>query len=263
MPAMKTAGLTLDHFTLWFRRNGLALLLHGALLLLFLFSYHLAWGSTSLSRMLKRYPGVRTWQAAPWATFLRMWDLDCTEYHEHGGDPAPFIPISPDSSPPSSPSLLSDSSLRNPILSPPPSPRKSQAKLTKDDLAFLASFRPRPGPMSPQRLKQQFERVLGPSSVLVCPSSQSTSLEEEQATVEATLRVGGRLRTESRPREDVEHPQKPQTPPRTLQTRCGESSHEAAGSPRALGHPQPRHVGESFDGTMYVVSGQNCIFKDR
>ncbi|KAJ7895489.1 hypothetical protein B0H14DRAFT_2558560 [Mycena olivaceomarginata] len=239
---------------------------------------------TSLRRMLKRYPGARTWQAAPWSTFQRMWDLDCTEYHEHGGDPAPFIPITPDSSPPSSPSSLSDSvashqssvtssallsPLHAPILSPPPSPSKSREKLTKDDLALLASFRPGPGSISPQRLKQQFERVLGPRAVVISPPSQPTAQEEyhpsenlriARATVEATLRAGGRVRAGRKPSADLEQPQ---TPPRTLQTERRESSHEAAQSPHTLNHPASRHVGKSFDGTMYAVSGQNRIFKDR
>ncbi|KAJ7300358.1 hypothetical protein DFH08DRAFT_828531 [Mycena albidolilacea] len=207
---------------------------------------------TSLSRMLKRYPGARTWQAAPWPTFERMWNLDCTEYHEHGGDLAPFIPITPDSSPPSSPSSLSDSVAsrqssttssallsprHTPILSPPPSPGKSQAKLTKDELALLASFRPGPGPISPQRLKQQFERILGPRAVVISPSSQPTAQEEYhpgeklrivRATVEATLCAGGQVRAERKPSADLEQPQ---TPPRMLRTERG-SSHEAAQSPR-------------------------------
>ncbi|KAJ7814772.1 hypothetical protein B0H14DRAFT_3476783 [Mycena olivaceomarginata] len=186
------------------------------------------------------------------------------------GRPALDPDISPDSSPPSSPSSLSDSvashqssatssapfSLQHaPILSPPPSPHENQAKLTKDNLAFLASFRPGPGSMSPQRLKQQFERVLGPHAVLTGPSSQPTAQKQ--------VRPGRRVRAEGKPPAGVERPQNPQTLPRALCTRSGELSHEAAPSPRALVHPQSRPVGESFDGTMYAVSSQNRIFKDR
>ncbi|KAJ7343078.1 hypothetical protein DFH08DRAFT_963084 [Mycena albidolilacea] len=188
--------------------------------------------------------------------------------------------------PPSSPSSLSDSVIscqssttssallsprHTPVLSPPPSPSKSRAKLTKDELALLASFRPGPGPISPQRLKQQFERALGPQAVAT-PSSQHAAQEGNHsvknlrislAMVEATMRAGGRVLAKQKPSVDLEQPQ---TPPSMLRTKREEhrpSSHEAAQSARALDHPESRHVGESFNSTIYAVSGQNRIFKDR
>ncbi|KAJ6522599.1 hypothetical protein B0H19DRAFT_1202670 [Mycena capillaripes] len=181
----------------------------------------------SLDRMKLCYPNARMWEAAPWSTLYRMWNLDCTEYHYHDDDP-PTMPessMTPDSSVPSSPSSLTDSTilhhpspspsqLPNSVTSPsrssaphatapfpPESPTKS--KITKEELAFLASFRPGPGPISPQRLNQQFARVLGPQTVvpsltqLAHEDSPATSLETQGSslhiaaqTVEATLRAG-------------------------------------------------------------------------
>ncbi|KAJ6566687.1 hypothetical protein B0H19DRAFT_1066971 [Mycena capillaripes] len=186
--------------------------------------------SASLDRMLTRYPYARTWEATPWSTFHRMWNLDCMEYHNHGGHAPAFVPITPESSVPSSPSSLTDSTtschpsplppkppfaatLPSPFSaphtaasSPPASPRKSPGTLTKDELAFLASFKPGPGPISPQRLNQQFARVLGPHAVApssfprVREDSSPTGVEAPPETlciapetIAATLRAGGRL----------------------------------------------------------------------
>ncbi|KAJ7724935.1 hypothetical protein DFH07DRAFT_783144 [Mycena maculata] len=147
----------------------------------------------SRDRMLTQYPHASTWEAPSWPKFDRMWTHDCTEYHCHEGEhtpPGPFVPLTPESSPPSSPSTLSAS-----ILSRAPSParshlalslrerqilrnaehyqflvaedariaanKKGDQKLTDEQLTDLAALRPPPVPISPERLRQQFTRVLG------------------------------------------------------------------------------------------------------
>ncbi|KAJ7083028.1 hypothetical protein C8R44DRAFT_887094 [Mycena epipterygia] len=141
----------------------------------------------TLIHMLKTYPDARTFKAETWSKFLNLWNLDCTDYHNHDGE----LPVTPDSSAPSSPSTLTDSTASRPpsVAPPPPSPPKASLrerqrqrnalhseflaaedariakeaaeKLSKDDLAFLAGFRPGPGQISPQRANQLFTRVLG------------------------------------------------------------------------------------------------------
>ncbi|KAJ7145933.1 hypothetical protein C8R44DRAFT_863758 [Mycena epipterygia] len=250
--------------------------------------------SASLERMLKCYPRARTWEAAPWSTFHRMWDLDCTEYHDHGSHPSAMIAITPDSSVPSSPSSLTDSTtsrhpspppprLPIPVTSPshssapratasslPGSPAKS--KITKEELAFLSSFRPGPGPISPQRLSLQFARVLGPQAVVpsstqpACEDAPATSLETRASslrigaeTVEATLRAGGRICVKKAP-APVEQREAPHTPPRALRA----DLEHAARSPRAArtGHEQLQRQ-PSADPILYVVSGHNRVFQKR
>ncbi|KAJ7835464.1 hypothetical protein B0H14DRAFT_2590288 [Mycena olivaceomarginata] len=91
------------------------------------------------------------------------------------------------------------------------------------------------------------------------------NLRISPATVEATMRTGGRVPAKRKPSVDLEQPQ---APPSTLRTKCEEhrpSSHEAAQSARALDRPESRHVGESFNGTMYAVTAppppQLAVFK--
>jgi hypothetical protein len=133
-----------------------------------------------------------------------MWNHDCTEFHDHRSkapSPREFTPLSPESSVPSSPSTLSDStasrapSPETPLqLSPTKRERQKQrnaayyqhlvaedARIAADEvraaealkrqeeLALLAAFRPPPIPISPRRLEQQFIRVLGPASVFRAP----------------------------------------------------------------------------------------------
>ncbi|KAJ7818942.1 hypothetical protein B0H13DRAFT_1921974 [Mycena leptocephala] len=136
----------------------------------------------SRAEVEEKYPNARTWAAPDWPTFVQLWALDCGEYHGHKPEdftppqsPAPSSTSSwnptptpsPSPSPPSSSSPLpTPPSLPAPSL-PAPTPiveKKRAPPLSKDDLAHLASFRN--ATFSPERLKQQFTRVLGPQSVL-------------------------------------------------------------------------------------------------
>ncbi|KAJ6557123.1 hypothetical protein B0H10DRAFT_2240920 [Mycena sp. CBHHK59/15] len=143
----------------------------------------------TLLRMLKKYPDVWTFHSQTWSRFLDLWNLDCQEYHNHEGQ----LPSTPNSSMPSSPSTLTDSTTTlhppSPVKHPLPSltktsllerqrqcntqhdeflaaedtciMREASMKLSKDDLAFLAGFRLGLGPISPQHVNQLFAHVLG------------------------------------------------------------------------------------------------------
>jgi hypothetical protein len=148
--------------------------------------------------MLIQFPEAYTWEASSWADFARMWVTDCTEYHHHPASEPPTrsrLFTSPTSTAPSTPSSLTLSPPLSPAQLPLPSPTKrerqsqrnaaeynrlvaEEARLVaeeaqaaadakrKEEMAFLAAFRPPPGPISPQRLQQQFTRVLGPAAAL-------------------------------------------------------------------------------------------------
>ncbi|KAJ7737603.1 hypothetical protein DFH07DRAFT_779286 [Mycena maculata] len=197
----------------------------------------------SHDRMLTQYPHASTWEAPSWPKFNRMWTHDCTEYHCHEGEytlPGPFVPLTPESSPPSSPSTLSAS-----ILSRAPSParsrpalslherqilrnaehyqflvaedariaaeKKGEQKLTDEQLADLAALRPPPVPISPERLRQQFARGLG-STFIEHSHQRSCQLAQAEVVINDE--------------EDAE--------------------------PLALEQP-----------VMYAVSGKNRVFQDR
>lgn len=122
--------------------------------------------------MINKYAPARTFRADTYLRIMELWNQDCTEYHNHEGEIRETVSTSPHSSPPPSPSASTESSDSRPA-SPSPSPTKQQTsrganaeKLSKEDLAFLANFRPGPGPLSPERAKQQFARVLGPQAVI-------------------------------------------------------------------------------------------------
>ncbi|KAF7372627.1 hypothetical protein MVEN_00125800 [Mycena venus] len=136
----------------------------------------------ALERMMQRYPDSRTFKASPWSRFDKLWTMDCKEYHNHEGEQPviqePMHPTTPESSAPSSPSTLTESTtsrLPSPLPSLTASPSKAglrdenaprnAPKLSKDDLDYLASSRPAPGPISMNQLNQQFTRVLGPQAV--------------------------------------------------------------------------------------------------
>ncbi|KAJ7142558.1 hypothetical protein C8R44DRAFT_865887 [Mycena epipterygia] len=244
---------------------------------------------TSFDLMKKRYPHARTWEAVPWSTFHRMWALDCTEYHFHDHDTPTKLKSSttPDSSVLSLPSSLTDSMTshhpfprpsRSPTSATPPShspvPRGASsppASLTKsniarEELAFLAGFRPGPGPISPQQLNQQFARVLCPQAVVSSPTqlmredSPGASFEMQGSTVciaaqtvEATLRVGGRIRVKSKVPTPTELCEALHTPSRTPLVDREESK------------PRARAVDASanLSHMVYAVSGHNRIFQNR
>ncbi|KAJ7796920.1 hypothetical protein B0H14DRAFT_3549500 [Mycena olivaceomarginata] len=198
--------------------------------------------SASLERMKQRYPDARTFKASPWLRFDELWTMDCNEYHNHEGEhPAPEGQThygTPESSAPSSPSTLTESTASRP---PSPSPssasptksglRKENAprnasRMSKEELAYLASSRPSPGPISKNRLTQQFARVLGPQAV--APFVLPRAREEPRTTSPARQRTHPAITAaENNVVEKIDAGARSSTP------------------------------------VLYAVSGRNRVFKDR
>ncbi|KAJ7662902.1 hypothetical protein B0H17DRAFT_1144199 [Mycena rosella] len=220
--------------------------------------------SKSLQRMLELYPHASTWEAAPYLTFLRMWNLDCAEYHNHEGEvpfkppaseplptpasaaPPPYRPFkaergnsalkSKKGSPDSviqpqrdvfQPAGRGTSELSKQELKelgslimrlPKKEPGSGALPLTKQELDHLASFRPRPGPISPQRLNQQFVRALeAQAAVPVVPTSAprpSSPLPSPRRTRPCTPAAAAQAPT-SAPRPSSPLPSPRRTRPRT------------------------------------------------
>ncbi|KAJ7923732.1 hypothetical protein B0H13DRAFT_1864540 [Mycena leptocephala] len=154
----------------------------------------------TLRRALLKFPDGSTFEAKTWEEITAAWDDYFLEQDESDNEPvARSCSPPPSPSPPSTPTDLAVS--RTP--SPSPSPtndeisqiaaearrlahidgfmaEEAQAaadkarannKLTRDELQFLANNRPPPVPLSPQRARQQFERVLGADAVATALAS--------------------------------------------------------------------------------------------
>ncbi|KAJ7767880.1 hypothetical protein DFH07DRAFT_769405 [Mycena maculata] len=227
-------------------------------------------------QMLLRYPHASTWEAPSWSKLNRKWVHECTQYHDHEGEytpSGPFVPLTPGSSPPSSPSTLSASTLSHapsPPCSRPASPAKALSlrerqiqrnaehykflaaedariaavdqKLSKEELTYLASSRPPPVPISPERMRQQFTRILGghgaPPSILRSKSPESSMLSPKEARIAQTTFY-----------QDAAH-QRPCQVPRP-EVPINNSHGEGVES----------HWGNAP--VMYAVSGKNRVFQDR
>ncbi|KAJ7770256.1 hypothetical protein DFH07DRAFT_768772 [Mycena maculata] len=257
--------------------------------------------SASRDRLLCQYPRASTFEAPTWAEFLRRWCLKCEEYHWHPEQNkwSPLVPLSWESSPPSSPSTLTASAPSHtpsppalaeyaqiaaeaavllkwgPLATPraPSSPTKlslrecqaqrnakygaylkaEEARLEveaaakkKEELAFLASTR---GSVSPERMCQQFVRVLGPASALEWPPplSKSSPVLPKEGT-NAQVHNGEREHALFNPHGQTQA--------------CQQCLAMAAALPT-------KHHGEGVEQfwdkapVMYAVSGQNRVFKDR
>lgn len=230
--------------------------------------------------MLERYPHAYTWEAAPWLTFDRMWNLDCTKYHDHQGE-HPVLPEFLDPSPPtSSPTKLATA--RPTSAAPPPyvSPLEGglhgavdacadtsetfKSMLSKEELSDLANFRPGAGPISTHQLNQQFARVLGPQAVAPSVLVPQRSLKKTPVITWVA---------QQRPTA-LPHPLTPpvQGPSSKLSaTVAARHPH----TPRRDRRPQtPRQNGAKAasqdpgdtieeGGVMYAVSGHNRVFQDQ
>ncbi|KAJ6486956.1 hypothetical protein C8R45DRAFT_1214236 [Mycena sanguinolenta] len=143
-------------------------------------------------QMLKKYPDAYTWEAPSWMLFDKRWMFDCTEYHNHEGRHSEWRQSTGPSSSSSTPSTAPSSTTMAP---------GATMQMTREDLEYLAKSRPAPGPISTERLNQQFARVLGPHAVL--STGSRGSLEElhqvhpaqslKASEVHAALRAGAQL----------------------------------------------------------------------
>ncbi|KAJ7747906.1 hypothetical protein DFH07DRAFT_962326 [Mycena maculata] len=115
-------------------------------------------------------------------------------------------------------------------------------KLSKEELTYLASSRPPPVPISPERMRQQFARILGgcgaPPSILRSKSPESSMLSPEEARIAQTTFY-----------QDAAH-QRPCQVPRP-EVPINNSHGEGVES----------HWGDAP--VMYAVSGKNRVFQDR
>ncbi|KAJ6549027.1 hypothetical protein DFH09DRAFT_1320329 [Mycena vulgaris] len=238
----------------------------------------------SLDRMLERYPHAYTWEAAPWLTFDRMWNLDCTEYHNHQGEHPEFLDPSPPSSPTkpatarlSTPASPTKSISARPISAAPPpyvSPLEGglhgavdartdtgetvKPMLSKEELSDLANFRPGAGPISTRRLNQQFARALGPQAVapsVLVPqrSSKKTPVITWVAQQRPLTPPGQGSSAQSSVTVAAQHPH---TPRRDQHPRTPRQNRAKAAS------QDPSDTIEE-GGVMYAVSGHNRVFQDR
>ncbi|KAF7367671.1 hypothetical protein MSAN_00830800 [Mycena sanguinolenta] len=85
--------------------------------------------SNTMARMLKVYPGARTFQATSWSEFIKTWNLNCTEYHDHVGEEAGPILASKAPSP------------RAPGLLPTEDARARELRLSQGRIAGLRPYR--------------------------------------------------------------------------------------------------------------------------
>ncbi|KAJ7209358.1 hypothetical protein B0H12DRAFT_1079848 [Mycena haematopus] len=228
----------------------------------------------SRDKLLTLYPHASTWEAPTWADFIRVWTHECTEYHDHNGDPGyvppgVFVPLSPspESTPPSSPSSLSTSTVSlasesaHPHAAPPqpsmlpstPTKRTSSAPLTKEDLTFLANFRPGPEPLSPQRANQLFARVLGQDAVrhLSAPRRQPAVQLPMAHEVADAMRAGARL---AKGKDGGIRFVWPEAGPVEEDVEARHRFVEDITSDARCAPPAP---------LMFAVSGSNRIFQDR
>ncbi|KAJ7823992.1 hypothetical protein B0H14DRAFT_2597594 [Mycena olivaceomarginata] len=151
---------------------------------------------TSLTRALSRYPGARTFSAFTWSRFLDLWTLDCSEYHEHENKTpegraraalrvrqhlrsvAHYEQL-----------VAANKAIRmeeEAIQMEEEAKRveeearrvEEEAKRVKrEEMEYLAATRPPPVPLSPQRARQLFDRVLGLGAGSPPPSMVKTRAE--------------------------------------------------------------------------------------
>jgi hypothetical protein len=163
----------------------------------------------TLRHTLAKFPDATTFEAKTWEEMKVAWDdyvIELHDYEQNDSEPAARSFATP--SPPASPSPASSptDSTASRTSSPSPSlaneacqiaaearrlahidgfmadearledatdkaPMRAQNKITKEELEFLANNQPPPVPLSPQRARQQFDRVLGADAVAAALAS--------------------------------------------------------------------------------------------
>ncbi|KAJ7723134.1 hypothetical protein B0H16DRAFT_1737345 [Mycena metata] len=223
------------------------------------------------------FPGPRTFKARGWSEFMRLWDADCLEWHIHPGDPGIFgpAPPSPFALPPA-PSPSSPRSAPTGITTRPPALNHAiqaeeeliesftdlnvgdlSAKLTREQLAELAAFRPGPGPISPRRLQQQFARVLGPEAVR--PPNRGQGAPPPLEPDPTALSYVDRRRHHAGGIYDEED-NRPVPPEPSRQMRHGVQQPEPVQTLHAAAHNPPCQARLH---AFYAVSGHSCIFTNK
>ncbi|KAJ7826467.1 hypothetical protein B0H14DRAFT_2595789 [Mycena olivaceomarginata] len=136
-----------------------------------------------------QYPGARTFRAFTWSRLLDLWTLDCAEYHEHENE---------------TPEVRARAALRlrqhlrsvahyEQLVAADKEIREEEEeakrveeeakrleeakRVKREEMAYLAATRPPPVPLSPQRARQLFDRVLGLGAGSPPPSMVKTRAE--------------------------------------------------------------------------------------
>ncbi|KAF8187275.1 hypothetical protein K438DRAFT_1764900 [Mycena galopus ATCC 62051] len=104
----------------------------------------------TIVRMLNAYPKARTFRATTWSRFEELWNLDCTEYHEH-----PNAVPTPASKMPSP---------RNKGELPTEDARNRELVVKANIQRNLGRTRPPAVPIDAARADAMFTRVLGPQA---------------------------------------------------------------------------------------------------
>ncbi|KAJ7834693.1 hypothetical protein B0H14DRAFT_3461855 [Mycena olivaceomarginata] len=214
----------------------------------------------SLTRALNRYPGARTFSAFTWSRFLDLWALDCREYHEHEAE---------------TPEVRARAALRvrqhlrgiahyerlvaadEEIRAEEEAKRAEEEakRLKREEMEYLAATRPPPVPLSPQRARQLFDRVLG----LGAGSPPSFVKTRAKPTSYG----------DNKPASTVTTPQAPPvTPPQTPTCIAALEDYEHVSTSRLSGLPPYTGVQE-FETrpapALFAVHANGCnrIFNDR
>jgi hypothetical protein len=169
-------------------------------------------GRASLARELNRYPGARTFSAFTWSRFHDLWILDCSEHHDHEYESpetrAKFALrirqqrrteehyrrlVATDKA------IQLEEEEEKRVKEEERRVKEEERRVKKEEMDYLAATRPPPVPLSPQRARQLFERVLGPGAGTPPPSppkasSQPTATSDGPATIpsppQTPLRTG-------------------------------------------------------------------------
>jgi hypothetical protein len=159
---------------------------------------------------------------------------------------------------------------------------RNTSKLSKEDLDYLASSRPGPGPISMNRLNQQFARVLGLQAVApsvlprlrdevrpTSPTRRRTCTSITASEVHAALRAGAKvISTEDGPAIIWPEREEPAPLPHTTSSDLTQSTRRRTVAD--FGARTSEIVEEMLDvpargstPVLYAVSGRNRVFQDR
>ncbi|KAJ7768086.1 hypothetical protein DFH07DRAFT_954659 [Mycena maculata] len=219
--------------------------------------------SASRDRLLCQYPRASTFEAPTWAEFLRRWSLECEEYHWHPEQNkwSLLVPLSRESSPPSSPSTLTASA---PSRTPSP-PALAEYAQVAAEAAVLLKWGPLAtprAPSSPTKLSLRERQAQRNTEYGAYLKAEEARLEVEAAAKKKEeLAFLASTRGELLPKEGT-----------NAQAHDGEREHalfNPHGQMQACQQRLAMAAGEGVEQfwdkapVMYAVSGQNRVFKDR
>ncbi|KAJ7803079.1 hypothetical protein B0H14DRAFT_3487822 [Mycena olivaceomarginata] len=125
-------------------------------------------------------PGARTLSTFTWSRFLDLWTLDCAEYHEHEYE-TPEVRVR--AALKVRQHLRSVAHYEQLVAADEAIREEEEAKraeeevkrVKREEMEYLAATRPPPVPLSPQRARQLFDRVLGLGAGSPPPSIQRSA----------------------------------------------------------------------------------------